>query len=563
MEVIEEHQNHHTPSSTKTPFDAAFVQPIRQKEWMNIIHKCLTYLSGKDVPTNVGLYQDERQILPASFFDGKGPLQYCYCFKGQFLPSGNLDGRVWKPSQGARPSGEGLMKRYFYYKEANIKIKRQVIWLTDNEDWCFLDYRCNFKGKISIPEVWTPEGFDFGLLLQLSQGISPTIEPIPETSEKKRKLKKEKEEIVPAIIQEEEQIISDVIPLGSETVHLADIGYPNLDLSLYDPSLFNTSEINQFDCDFSSDPIDALPIYQLDDLNEFDMDMEELLDEGTIIKRRKMEDLPIIDGSMMSIPSPSLYSYAFGNFSFSTPIDFLINRLLSYDQILDTLCQNICTQLIFNRDYFRRSGQDSSALLHAMVQRCSLMNVDMMEFPGNLLSNFFSWLLECVGVKPQKLPPVYCLVCGKCDKKHDHEAHRSFSDQPFALRMKEQARNFYDLVKELISFLLRNPNLRSSVQEFVMEHVHCPFCGMKHGQHCNEKHKKWQQIYSIFPTEDSENQLPMGNPIISDNATYAQVAFDYIMEKMPFTIPSFLLSMNNVQTFLEPLVALWKSIRLL
>jgi hypothetical protein len=69
---------------------------------------------------------------------------YCYLFKGAFLPSGSLDGRVWKPSQSARPTGDGLMKRYFYYKEGNVKINRQVIWLTSDENWCFLDYRYLF-----------------------------------------------------------------------------------------------------------------------------------------------------------------------------------------------------------------------------------------------------------------------------------------------------------------------------------------------------------------------------------------------------------------------------------
>jgi hypothetical protein len=38
------------------------------------------------------------------------------------------------------------------------------------------------------------------------------------------------------------------------------------------------------------------------------------------------------------------------NFLYS-PLDFLINHLLSYDQIVDLLSQSLCTQLVFNR-YF-------------------------------------------------------------------------------------------------------------------------------------------------------------------------------------------------------------------
>ncbi len=103
-----------------------------------------------------------------------------------FLPSGSQDGIVWKPSQGAKPAGRSLLKRYFYYKKDNIKINRQVIWLSSNDNWCFLDYRYNFKGKIKLRDISVPEGFDFhGLLEAVYTFTAKTLRAVPKKRAKR------------------------------------------------------------------------------------------------------------------------------------------------------------------------------------------------------------------------------------------------------------------------------------------------------------------------------------------------------------------------------------------
>eukprot|EP01116_Phalansterium_solitarium_P024159 TRINITY_DN876_c0_g1_i2.p1 TRINITY_DN876_c0_g1~~TRINITY_DN876_c0_g1_i2.p1 ORF type:complete len:730 (-),score=242.03 TRINITY_DN876_c0_g1_i2:776-2965(-) len=147
---------------------------LSQKEWTRFIHQALLYLTQTNPPLSSGLYKVDRQILPAGFTESSKNAQFCYPFKGTFLPSGNLDGKVWKPSQGAKPTGTGLLKRYFYYKKDAVRIKRQVIWLIDREDWCFLDYRYMISGaksKIRLDGVLIPPGLNFGHLVSLATKV--------------------------------------------------------------------------------------------------------------------------------------------------------------------------------------------------------------------------------------------------------------------------------------------------------------------------------------------------------------------------------------------------------
>jgi len=269
-----------------------------------------------------------------------------------------------------------------------------------------------------------------------------------------------------------------------------------------------------------------------------------------ISKKRKLE---------MTSSNPSFLPYSF---SFA-PFDFFFNRILSYEQVLDTICQSICSQLIFNRNYFLRSGLDPQTILQSLMQKCTVLSVDFREFPGKLMSNFFLWLYECVfGVAPVNVPTVYCLVCGCPDSDtHDIKAHGEFYnslDQPLLENWKTKASNFYDVLKEMISFLLKYPNSRQSFRSIMENYLHCPFCSRKNGTHCLKKHEEWTTFYkfdyAVCPSKEPEK---------SDNVdTYTKSSFEFLMEQMPFQIPSFLLSLSNVQSFCECLVAMWKSLRL-
>lgn len=74
-------------------------------------------------------------------------------------------------------------------------------------------------------------------------------------------------------------------------------------------------------------------------------------------KRRKFEELPFTP-----LEPPVTSSLFFSGF------DYLLTHLLSYDQVVDTVCHSICTQLIFNRRIFQALGVDSFSLLQQVKQ---------------------------------------------------------------------------------------------------------------------------------------------------------------------------------------------------
>jgi len=284
---------------------------------------------------------------------------------------------------------------------------------------------------------------------------------------------------------------------------------------------------------------------------------DEPLEYELVPKKRKL------DVDIVPVASVSPFSFSFSSPFFTTPLDYLFNHLLSYDQIVDTLCQYLCTQLIFNRTLFIRTVLDPNSILQSLMQRCKVMTVDIREFPGRLISNFFSWLYECLfRVEPINLPTVYCLVCGSPDHgTHDVKAHETFYgslDQPLVESWKTKASNFYDVLKELISYLLRNPNSRQSFRTIMEKNLHCPFCSRKNGTHCAQKHQEWKAFLSIETPAQ-----PYKEPEETDNVqNYTKSSLEYIMEQTGFQIPSFFFSLNNVQTFLDCLVTMWKSMRL-
>lgn len=551
-----------------------FAAPMSQKEWMRIIHRCLVYLSENNPFASESLYKEERQVLPPSFINSRAPAQFCYPFKGIFLPSGNLDGKVWKPSQGARPTGDGLMKRYFYFKEGGTKIKRQVIWLTNNENWCFLDYRVNFKGKINVEQMQIPTGFEFYKLLNLVENIvviSSTSgdgdDATESTSDRPNQI--EEEEIKESGTDVKPIIVGD----DPEEIQLPEV--EQLLTNSSEDSFLNIRSI------FEDQP-DCEPLGLDDFIRTFEEEPCNLPMQQPLIPYTKVEepDLPYTNAQkkrkigveMLPIPIPipvpvaapvatgaSFYSGM--SFAFS-PFDYLFNHLLSYDQILDTVCQSICTQLIFNRSYFYQSGMDPNMILTSLMQKCTLMTVDYREFPANLMSKFFRWVYECVyKVTPSKVPTVYCLICGCPDHaQHDLRTHAEFYsglDQPLLEGWKTKATNFYDVLKELIGFLLKYPNSRQSFRSLIETYLHCPYCARKNGTHCHEKHEEWRSFYKMEKTGTAKE------PVKTDNvASYTKSSFDFIMESMPFQIPSFLLSLSNLHSFLDCLVAIWRSLRL-
>eukprot|EP01117_Protostelium_nocturnum_P013172 TRINITY_DN48_c0_g1_i2.p1 TRINITY_DN48_c0_g1~~TRINITY_DN48_c0_g1_i2.p1 ORF type:complete len:233 (+),score=72.10 TRINITY_DN48_c0_g1_i2:249-947(+) len=107
----------------------------------------------------------------------------CLKFKeGKFLPSGNQDGLYWRPSQGVALKGSKLHKRYFYARlEDEQMIKRQVTWIADLPNYCFVEYRRNYDGDVQLSDLCGPPTLDWMSLmahvLQFHNGLlsSPTL----------------------------------------------------------------------------------------------------------------------------------------------------------------------------------------------------------------------------------------------------------------------------------------------------------------------------------------------------------------------------------------------------
>jgi len=236
-----------------------------------------------------------------------------------------------------------------------------------------------------------------------------------------------------------------------------------------------------------------------------------------------------------------------------------------------------------------------------MVQRNCVLTVDLNEFPTKLLSTFFQFLLENVrhsGFIDDRLPDLHCLVCGQIDS-HDEWSHSRFYealDQSFVCSLQEKAKNLYEFVKEVIAYLLRHPNAHQSFRSFIAENLHCPFCAGKHGIHNAGKHQEWKSLWKIYPLgnsfrsfpevkiQDPKNTLetslsslsqesPISSSIPSEMElqddcesnldSYTKWTFELLMNRMPFNIPSFLLGLSNVRSFLDSLITIWKVIRLL
>lgn len=244
---------------------------------------------------------------------------------------------------------------------------------------------------------------------------------------------------------------------------------------------------------------------------------------------------------------------------FMSSLDWMMNHLLSYDLVMDTLCHNIVSQLIYNRKVLQKIPP---ADLMKKVQEDLIETIDFREYPGNVVMNWYSWMYSCTEYAHTNLPmpPIYCLICQRQhDHPHDETRHNEFYfdlvDPLLASAWKNKGKSMYDFVRQIISFLLRAPHYKNTMTK-VLERIYCPFCGKQNGQHDVAAHAVWIQVLEIENTSSKE-------PEPTDNLdAYTNNAFEYLMEQMPFHIPTFLVSLNNVRSFLETMVAIWKVVRL-
>lgn len=534
---------------------------LTQKEWTELIHKCLEYLNEKD-PQDPSLFKTERQVLPGLFTESQGA-QYCYAYKGVFLPSGNLDGIVWKPSQGAKPTGKGLMKRYFYYKKDEVKINRQVIWLSKNENWCFIDYRYNFKGKIRLSDAQLPSGFDFAKLVKLSWTSTSSSVPLAISCKESSRKRKEIEPSSPYL----GEINSEELPLFDSDQFSSPL--PETDLDQLELNMYN-----------SLDGMENMDIKVEDDFLSYGSCCDEHETLFPCSSEQNAEYDSIVETSKNLLP---FFNYnIFGSKSDSDILEYATKKRKitptytqpsffssPFEYFFDMISNMICVQIMFKRRFFRRfetTMTNYNALLEKIKQDC--VTVDLSEFPGKIVTNFFGWLSEnFCQTSASSLPTIYCLVCGLGNGEHDQKAHQEFfknMDQSFVSCLQEKGKNLPELVKLFITFLLKNPSSHQSFGSFIANNLHCPFCSMKHGNHCEETHQQWKAAFKLDPQyhySTGEKPEPASN--ITDSA---KSTFGWLMGHVPAYIPPFLLSFHYVkyvQSFLDCLVTIYQSIRLL
>eukprot|EP01117_Protostelium_nocturnum_P013171 TRINITY_DN48_c0_g1_i1.p1 TRINITY_DN48_c0_g1~~TRINITY_DN48_c0_g1_i1.p1 ORF type:complete len:251 (+),score=76.86 TRINITY_DN48_c0_g1_i1:140-892(+) len=147
-----------------------------RKEWNVFIELCLEFFAKET--TEGSLFLHSQRLLFPKEKDGI----FGYFFKGKFLPSGNQDGLYWRPSQGVALKGSKLHKRYFYARlEDEQMIKRQVTWIADLPNYCFVEYRRNYDGDVQLSDLCGPPTLDWMSLmahvLQFHNGLlsSPTL----------------------------------------------------------------------------------------------------------------------------------------------------------------------------------------------------------------------------------------------------------------------------------------------------------------------------------------------------------------------------------------------------
>ena len=539
---------------------------------------------------------------------------YCYAFKGVFLPSGNLDGIVWKPSQGAKPAGKGLLKRYFYYKKDNLKINRQVIWLTSNENWCFLDYRYNFKGKIKLGDIGIPEDFNFrGLLMAACASFFQPQSQI----KRRRSIKTEdyydedvEEDEDDSILEEtinESKSATTLVKTNSNT--LSPLNYSSFikyeeDLSAALTSSSSTSSVApiNFEADLLAPQTQQttatsltsnsshLFLTLLDNLEfqlspSLKLDFADEEDDEFLFstKKRKTdslddllnltfptqnESLPTEDEFLAAAPvstnnylSSTFSSTVSAGWEWANPTNIFSSGL---EYFFDMISHLICNQLVFQRRIFKKHGIDSE-LAREKAKQLSF-NFDISEFPGNIIQSFFEFIsVSFYQLNVEQLPTIYCIVCGKDCRHHDKKIHQEFFhhlDESLTTLLREKANNMYELVKQYIMYLLKNPNSHETLKKYLEKHLHCPFCSATHGTHNASAHRQWTSLWKMEP---STSASPPPISTTTNMYDYTKTTFEWLVDQVPFYIPPFLLSFhyaNYLKTFMECLVSCWNSVKL-
>lgn len=423
------------------------------------------------------------------------------------------------------------MKRYFYYKQDNITIKRQVIWLKDHEDWCFLDYRYNFKGRVQMNNILTPMNYSFFHLLYM-------LEINKNHNNNGNNL------IIFYLLLL--IFLKEIIPHSSNQFSF--VRSPCVDTSYISSYYSNSISKNIDEIDYSSD--------FLVDTNKYNF-----LEDNELNNLLSPQNSYFISNSSEEEEffqlSKKMKSDTNSNF-FLSGIDYFINHLLSYDQVVD----NLCKMVIFNRRFFHKAGIDSDSLSNKIKQDI-VLTVDFREWPGNIVNGFFSWLImTACNTNIDELPQLFCMVCGLKDGLHDEKAHINLFQNLGSsfLNYQQTSKSFYQVIRGLLLYLLRNPNCRSTFKSVVEKYVHCPFCSAKGGKHIKEYHQQWIKVWMKFYPQSTEEIIePTSN---LDNDTYTKKSIEYITATIPLNIPSFLMNLNNIKSFFDCLIVIWKIIRL-
>jgi hypothetical protein len=500
------------------------------------------------------------------------------------------------------------LKRYFYYKKDNVKINRQVIWLTSNENWCFLDYRYNFKGKIKLGDIGIPDDFNFkGLLMAACASFFQ-----PQSHLKRRRAIKTEDVYEEDIYEDEEDdsILDETIneSKGATTTvtansnTLATLNYSSfikyedeLEPSLTTETSSSVAPIN-FEAELlapstnqqqtSTNSSSHLFLNLLDNLEfqlspSLKLDFADEEDDDFLFssKKRKTDNLddllnltfptiteeeftPIIAAPTTlssSYLTSTLSSTVSAGWEWANPTNIFSSGL---EYFFDMISHLICNQLVFQRRIFKKHGIDSE-LAREKAKQLSF-SFDISEFPGNIIQSFFEFIsVSYYQLTVEQLPTIYCIVCGKDCNHHDKKIHQDFFynlDESLTTLLREKANNMYELVKQYIMYLLKNPSSHETLKKYLEKHLHCPFCSATHGTHNASAHRQWTVLWKIDPPTASGPPPPSTNMY-----DYTKSTFEWLVDQVPFYIPPFLLSFhyaNYLKTFMECLVSCFNSVKL-
>jgi hypothetical protein len=243
---------------------------------------------------------------------------------------------------------------------------------------------------------------------------------------------------------------------------------------------------------------------------------------------------------------------------FSSPLEYL----------LDMVSGKLSAQFLFKRGFFKRFETETAKDYNSFLEKVKYgtVSVDLKEFPAPILRNFFVGVAETFFHKrPEELPPLYCIVCGHADGKHDELVHAFFYsnlDGALVAMVQDRIMTVPELCKTFITFLLKHPDAHKELSRFISNNLFCPFCACKKGIHRDDRHQTWQIIFGLDPNVPPTSSVPEPS---TNTCETVKATFAWLSGYVPVSIPPFLLSFHyirNIQSFLDCLVTLWQSVRL-